>query len=167
MKLLRVTTPLLFLSILISALYMGCDKGLEPPAVPVGVAQATISGKIHFPGRWPRKDSVVGLFLVLIQPAPPYLESTLISGINTTVLPIQLNYLSSDTSYAYAVKVQKYSYLGVAQLYGANTTADWHIVGFAHDALDSAISFDVTPGAQLKADITVNFDSLPRQPFKQ
>jgi len=98
---------------------------------------------------------------------PPFADSTLFKGLNTTVLPISLNYGSGDTTFIYDnLKPGIYGYLGVAQLTGKDILNDWKVVGFAHDALDSAIAFDLHSGEHIQnVDITVRFDSLPRQPF--
>jgi hypothetical protein len=139
---------------------LSCDKGLEPPGI------TSISGQIHFIGT--PKDSVKIFAVVLIQPKPPFIANTLVSGLNTTVLPFILSNTSfNDTSYSILVKPDTtYHYLGVAQNYGYNLLSDWHVVAFVHDDKDSAVSFTMKSGEQRTGvDITVRFDSLPRQPF--
>lgn len=142
-----------------------CDKGLAPP--PAAVV-TSISGRVSFSGTWPRRDSVRALELVLVQPSAPFADSTLIQGLNTTVIPlVALNYNSSDTAYRYiGIKPDTYHYLGVAQLFDTNVFRDWRVVGFAHDANDSARAFVLHAGDAITgADVHVNWDSLPRQPF--
>ncbi len=143
----------------------GCNKGLEPPPAS---QVASISGRVHFVSPWPAKASVHVLELVLVQPAAPFADSTLIKGLNTTVIPLaSLNYLSGDTNYSYSgIKPGTYNYLGVAQLFDTNVYRDWRVVGFSHDARDSAIGYTIHAGdAITNADVYVNFDSLPRSPF--
>ncbi len=140
-----------------------CDKGLAP--IPTSQL-SSISGSIHFTGL--PKDSVKILALVLVQPPAPFTAASLIAGFNTTVLPFVLSTISfSDTTYTITVKPDStYHYLGVAQNYGYNLLSDWRVVAFAHDDLDSAQSFTLKAGEQrIGVDLTVRFDSLPRQPF--
>jgi hypothetical protein len=143
-----------------------CDGGLEPPPAN---QLATLSGVVHFSKPWPPKDSVNIIALVLVQDPPPFTVASLLAGYGKTVLPITLNYLSSDTAFSYTVAPAIYHYLGVAQNYnGALTAIDtaWKVVGFSHDALDSARSFNLVGGTNISGvDVYVNFDTLPRQPF--
>jgi len=141
-----------------------CNAGLSPAAPDT---MATLSGTVHFPKRWPAKDSVNIIVLVLVKPSPPFSDTSLIAGLNTTVLPFTLNYLSSDTAYQYIVPAGSYGYLGVAVNYDKNNILTaWHVVGFAHDSRDSATVFNLVGGSVVRGvDVFVNFDSLPRQPF--
>jgi hypothetical protein len=139
---------------------LSCDKGLEPPGI------TSVSGTVHFIGS--PKDSVKIFAVVLIQLPPPFTAATLVSGLNTTVLPFILSNISfADTNYTIFVKPDStYHYLGVAQYYGSNVMTDWRVVAFLHDDRDSAVSLTFKSGEQRTGiDITVRFDSLPRQPF--
>ena len=142
---------------------ISCDKGLAP--IPTSQI-SSISGNITFKGI--PKDSVKILALVLVQPPAPFTAASLIAGFNTTVLPFALSSTSfNDTGYTINVKPDStYHYLGIAQNYGYNLLTDWKVVTFAHDDKDSALSFTLKPGEHRTGiDITVHFDSLPRQPF--
>jgi len=146
----------LFLFIFFS---LSCDKGLSPPS------STSISGTVHFIGT--PKDSVKILAVVLVEPPPPYATSSIISGLNTTIFPYTLSTTTfHDTSYSYTVIPDTtYHYLGIAQNFG-DLFKDWKVVAFIHDGKDSAVSFMLKPGEQRTGvDISVNFDSLPRQPF--
>jgi hypothetical protein len=139
---------------------LSCDKGLEPPGV------TSISGKVHFVNM--PADSVNIFAVVLVQPPAPFTAATLISGYGVYVLPFTLSNTSfRDTNYSINVKPDStYHYLGVAQNYGYNLLTDWRVVAFAHDDKDSAQSFTLKSGEQRTGvDLTVRFDSLPRQPF--
>jgi len=140
----------------------GCDKGLAPPP-----PAPTISGSIHFIGT--PKDSVQTLLVVAVQAPPPYDVSYLLTGaLAGTIKAFSLSTTSfHDTTYSIAVSADTaYRYLGVAQKYGYDVTKDWHALGFAHDANDSALVYLLKPGDQMTGvDLIVNFDSLPRQPF--
>jgi len=150
-------------SFLLSLFFLlSCDKGLAP--LPQSQL-ASISGKVHYTGT--PKDSVKILAIVLVQPISPYPPSILIAGFNTTFLTFLLSSTSlTDTSYSISVKPDTvYHYLGVAQNFG-DVFKDWKVVAFMHDDKDSATYFKLNPGEQRTGvDITVNFDSLPRQPF--
>ena len=143
----------------------GCDKGLMPslPGKPF------IAGKITFAGHWPPPDSVKHLVLVLVPGDPPYRVSSLISEVfSDSILSILLNYENSDTSFRFnnLVPGRHYGYLGIAQQYGDSIQRDWRSIGFWHDIRDSALSFTaITGDSAPNADIHVNFDSLPWQPF--
>ena len=148
--------------LLLPFFFCACDKGLAPPPL-----APTISGSIHFIGT--PKDSVQYLLVALIQPPPPYLASSLLIGaFNGTIKADQLSTTSfHDTTYSVTAGPDTtYHYLTVAQKYGYIITKDWHSVGFAHDANDSALTFTLKPGEQRTGvNLIVNFDSLPRQPF--
>ena len=147
---------------ILAFVFNSCNDGLAPPP-----KNPTLSGTVHFAKHWPPADSVNILAVVLVQPNPPFADSTLISGLNTTVLPFTLNYLSSDTTYQFSVKPGTYGYLGVAQNYNKlDLFHAWNVVAFAHNAQDSTRSFVLMPGDAITGvDLYVNFDSLPRQPF--
>jgi hypothetical protein len=157
MQLLRKQTILLLLFF-----FCSCDKGLAPP-----VPNPTISGSIHFIGT--PKDSVLNLLVVAVQAQPPYQVSYLLAGAFAGTIKAFSLFTTSfhDTTYSIAISADTaYHYLGVAQQYGSDYTKDWHAVGFAHDAKDSALVFLLKPGEQKTGiDLVVNFDSLPRQPF--
>ncbi|MFI5263788.1 MAG: hypothetical protein ACHQM6_04675 [Candidatus Kapaibacterium sp.] len=140
----------------------GCDKGLAPP-----LPAPTVSGSIHFIGT--PKDSVQALLVVIIQAPPPYQATYLLAGAAAGTIKASSLSITSfhDTTYSIAVSADTaYRYLGVAQKYGYDVTKDWHAVGFAHDAKDSALVYLLKPGEQRTGvDLIVNFDSLPRQPF--
>lgn len=113
-------------------------------------------------------DSVRVFAVVAVQPRSPFTASTLIAGLNTYVLPFVLSNTSfRDTIYSILVKPDStYHYLGVAQNYGYRLLTDWRVVAFAHDEKDSAVSFTLKSGERRTGvDLTVRFDSLPRQPF--
>ncbi|MFI5265029.1 MAG: hypothetical protein ACHQM6_10980 [Candidatus Kapaibacterium sp.] len=133
---------------------------------PIPASQiASISGSVHFIGL--PKDSVKILAVVLAEPAPPYVTSAIISGLNTTIFPYGLSTTSfNDTSYSFTVIPDTtYHYLGVAQNFG-DLFKDWKVVAFIHDDKDSAVSFTLKPGEQRTGvNLNVRFDSLPRQPF--
>src|SRR5436309_9755560 len=122
--------------LLLCALLLSCDKGLSPPGL-------TISGKVHFTNLPAPTDSVKLLAVVLVEQPAPFTASMLVAGLNTTVLPFLLSTTSfRDTNYLIPVKQDvTYHYLGVAQYYGSSLLTDWRVVGFAHDARDSALSF--------------------------
>ena len=138
-------------------------RGLSPPPLS-GIS--TLSGNIHFIGT--PKDSVQILLVVLVEAKPPFLASYLLAGaVNGSILATTLSTTFHDTAYSITVMPDTtYHYLAVAQKYGYDINKDWHAVGFAHDANDSSLSFTLKPGEQRTgADLVVNFDSLPRQPF--
>ena len=151
--------------ILVSVMSEGCDKGLMPPLP----GKPFIAGKITFAGHWPPPDSVKHLVLVLVPGDPPYKVSNLISEVlSDSILSILLNYRNSDTSFRFNSLVlgRHYGYLGIAQQFGDSILHDWRSVGFWHDNHDSALSFTAVMGdSATNADIHVNFDSLPWQPF--
>jgi hypothetical protein len=142
--------------------FLSCDKGLAP-LPPDQIAE--ISGSVHFVGI--PKDSVKILAVVLVQPPPPYASSFIIGGLNTAIFPYSLSTTSfNDTSYSFTVKPDTtYHYIGVAQNFG-DLFKDWKVVAFVHDDKDSAVPFTLKPGEiRTGVNITVRFDSLPRQPF--
>lgn len=140
-----------------------CDKGLAPPPAST---RSTLSGKITFKGTWPAVDSTWLIAIALIPEPPPFASSTLISGVlSGAVKYIELKYHSRDTNYLFEIDSGTYHYLGVAQQYNTDLFTDLRVVGFAHDRQDSALKFTFGPGADHQADIIVNWDSLPRQPF--
>ena len=142
----------------------GCDKGLAPPP-PQEVT--SLSGSVHFTGEFPPCDSVRILAVVLSRRAAPFSVGDIIAEYNKTIFIAQLAPCSfKDTSFSFTLKPGLYNYLGVAQNYGDSLLKDWRIVGFAHDALDSAIHFDLKTGDHPSNIILrVRFDSLSRQPF--
>lgn len=153
----------LFLCLLFIA--SGCDKGLSPPP-----PQPSIAGKVRFLSEWPHKDSVRLMALALSSEPPPFAADQLITNLLngkllTVVYPFR--YGITDTNFYYELDTGMYYYLGVAQQFGPDPNKDWRVVGFAHDANDSALTFHVGPGDIFEDFlIDVRFDSLPRQPFK-
>jgi hypothetical protein len=153
----------LFLCLLFIA--TGCDKGLAPP-----LPKPSLSGKVRFLSEWPPKDSMRLMALALSSDPPPFAADQLIKNLlNGRLLPViaSFGYGLSDTSFYYELDTGTYYYLGVAQQFGPDPNKDWRVVGFAHDANDSALTFRVGPHDAFKdLLIDVRFDSLPRQPFK-
>jgi len=142
-----------------------CDKGLAPPPAS---SRSTLLGKVSFKGTWPQVDSTWALAIALVPDAPPFTPSTLISGVlSGAVKYLPLKYHTRDTTFLFEIDTGTYHYLGIAQQFGPDLFADLKVVGFAHNRQDSALSFTFGPGAELTADIIVNWDSLPRQPFVQ
>lgn len=157
----------LFIFSIISAFLfaaLSCDRGLEPPSPDT---KATISGRVHFSGRFPPCDSSRILAVVLVETPPPYTPAQIVTGLYTTVIPYVLDACTfHDTTYTFTLPPKKYHYLGVAQNYDTNLSTDWRVVGFIHTANDSARIFDLKGGEVYSdIDIFVRFDSLVRQPF--
>ncbi len=159
----RLHRHLLLLVILAA---VGCDRGLAPPE-PTSIT--SLSGQVHFEGVLPPCDSVKALAVVVSQAGAPFSVQDIINNINKTIFAVTLDACSfTDTSFSFVLPPNTYRYLGVAQLYGDSITHDWRIVGFAHTANDSAISYTLTPGKQVSGIVlNVRFDSLPWQPFIQ
>ncbi len=154
----------LYIVIVILLAFGGCDKGLAPPA-PEQVT--SLSGSVHFTGVFAPCDSVRILAVVLAQHPAPFSVGDLLAEYNKTIFIFQLAPCSfHDTSFSFILKPGHYQYLGVAQNYGDSLFKDWRIVGFAHNELDSALTFNLQTGDHpSNIVLRVRFDSLPRQPF--
>lgn len=149
--------------LLVLALISGCDKGLTPP---IASTRATVHGAVRFKGNWPLVDSNWIIAVALVPEHEPFKDSDLIKGVLAgTIVTQTLHFHSKDTTYKFDLDPKPYYYLGIAQQFGTNLFKDFKVVGFAHDAKDSALAFDLKQGSDITADILVNWDSLPRQPF--
>lgn len=143
---------------------LGCDKGLTPP---LQALRTSLSGKIHFAGQKPVCDSVQVLAVVLSKDPAPFSVNDILLKFNVSIFVQVLESCAfRDTSFSFDLKPDTYHYLGVVQKYDTAFTS-WRVVGFAHDELDSAASFTLDSGTNIRnVDIRVRFDSSSRQPFK-
>lgn len=173
-------TRKLGIALILSCFCLSCNGGLQPPAPVSTIATASLSGHIHFVKPWAPEDSARSLALVLLPQPPPFSVTNLLEYyLIDPSISISLNYLSSDTAFEYLnLKPGTYGYLGVADnpafgkvltvFNGDTVYADWQVVGFVHNAQDSAVSFNLHPGDNdTGVNIWVNFDSASRQPFIQ
>jgi hypothetical protein len=151
--------------------FESCDKGLAPPSTEPIVIDTTkpgIYGVVHFSKPWPIKDSALLTLLVLSPIRPPYkVESVPIYYLTNQFKTLTIDYGVDSFKFAYQIDTGTYYYLGVVQQYGPDIQKSLHVVGFAHDSLDTPLQFDLRsirsfPGVQ----INVRYDSLPVQPFE-
>ena len=158
----------------------GCDGGLAPPPVP---PVTTLAGTIRYVGGrtgWPRRDSVFNIRLVAFKSFPPTdLIGDIVNGRAyftpaAFVLDSTLPLFADSARYALRLPEEqtpkRLEYICVAMLVDTVSiirSSSWRIVGVfttsGNNRQPSAI--DVTVGATMQANITVDFKNLPPQPF--
>jgi hypothetical protein len=155
----------------------GCDKGLGPINEPSG-----FGGVIHFKN-WPPADSVRDLRVVAFEQFPADssgILASLLTG-HGAVYPADLTAKGSlpkfvdnapyefTTKNGINLKVQQYSYIVVAQLYGPNSFTDWRPAGVY---TTEAGTFNPSPIRVLlhritpNVDIEVDFHNPPPKPWR-
>jgi len=165
----RILKGLLF----IAFFTMSCDHGLAPLPVEPEAVKAGFGGVIRYIGKWPPPDSLKDLRLVAFLNFPPQdIVSEVISGKAKVYPPLgesSLPFNVDSTRYEFFVDPGTYQYIAVAQQYGPNVFADWKAVGMYHTTSEpnQPASVTVPPNVFVTGiDIMVDFDHLPRQPFK-
>jgi len=160
----------MFLTVIISIIYLTCDHGLKPSGVESD-GESGISGFISY-NNWPAADSLKDLRLVVFKFYPPEnILSEVISG-NAIVYPglneSNLPFYTDTTHFVLELDPGVYEYVVVAQKYGSNMNTDWQAVGqydtVYTDPFPTVIN--VEPEKMLEnINIHVDFNDLPEQPF--
>jgi hypothetical protein len=155
--------------LLVLLLLAGCG-GLDPTVLPT---EAYITGTVRFRGAWPPVDSLQDLRVVAFQNYPPQdVLGEVLSGkalFTTERLPFCVD------SAAYQLRVEKlpvtFRYIVVAQQYGPDLLRHWRVVGIygcpppADTACQPGSLQVQEAGRWYRADIEVDFEHLPPQPF--
>src|SRR5579883_106149 len=140
----------LFAGIIIAIVFctqFGCDKGLTPPPAN---SISSISGRVIFSGVFPECDTITTLAVVTTQIPPPLASDSI--AYYYIEKQIFANTLSScpirDTTFTMVLAPGTYTYLGVIAHHGSldSLTTNWEIIGFLHNAQDSALPVVLAPG---------------------
>lgn len=173
MILMRLTsiTPLIFIIFLILA---SCNGGLEPNNSHSPDGKTYLTGTITYKGgkdNWNfMKDSVVSIRVVAFKRYPDS------SGIITDILTgnafftlESLPFYVDSSPYSIEIKELPVDlvYIGVAQQYGSDITKQQRVIGVYSLSGDNTKPSLITveKGKINRADITVDFQNLPPQPF--
>ncbi len=149
----------------------GCEKAGRTPTSPPPAPEAQFggfAGTVSF-RNWPLRDSVKDLRVFALRSLPTKaLLSQVLSG-NVVIYPpsTSLPYNVDSQPYATYASTTTFVYVGVAQRFGQDLTADWRIVGVYDDNGDRTRPLPITvPTADTlrHIDISVDFQNLPPQP---
>jgi len=165
----KLVSTVIFSLVLVS----GCDQsGLNPETY----QEPGFSGTIAFTGSIPPPDSIRDLRIVAV---PYYPVDTTFAElfdkiVNKGIIPFSESLSgkvlpNSTIEYVMNVKPQEYRYVAVVQMYGLNFLNDWRVVSvFGYTSSDpNPKTVKVADGVQTKGvNFTVDFYSLPTQPFK-
>lgn len=162
----------LFFVILLILPSAGCDReGLNPNVY----QEPGISGRIIFAGALPPPDSLRDLRIVAV---PYYPVDTTFAElfdkiVNKGIIPFSEGMAGQAAAhgivpYHMNVKPQTYYYVAAVQLFGVNFLQDWRVVGiYGYTAANPAPEPVTVREGKISdnIDITVDFYSLPVQPF--
>lgn len=171
MIIMKLHTYLLIVSLLI---FTSCNGGLEPNNTHSPIGKTYLTGIITYKGgkaNWKfAQDSVVAIRVVAFKHYPDS------SGILKDILTG--NAFFTPTSLAFNVDSSLYSieipelpveivYIGVAQQYGADLTKQQRVIGVYSITGDNTkpSSIIIERDKLNRADIIVDFENLPPQPF--
>lgn len=156
----KILLPLLIV-VLIS-----CNEGLAPPPA---ISPSYIKGNLTYKGgksKWPPSDSVKDIRVVAFRNYPPKDVVSEVTNGTAFFTDSKLKFVDSDTfSIVIAKPPLDIQYLVVAQNYG--TILQWHAIGVYSISGDNTkpTTINITPGKVYNADINIDFDNLPPQPF--
>jgi hypothetical protein len=161
---------------LLGAAVVGCDEGLKPPPPPT-----ILSGTITYVGgraSWPPADSVLNLRLVAFKEFPPRDIFGEIIMRRAYYTPEGLTLDSTLAKFAertaYSIEIpdpapEELQYIAVVMLVNPQILlpSSWRVVGIHNVNGDNTrpARLRVTPNAENRADIRVDFRNLPPQPF--
>ena len=157
--------------LLLPALFVACDHGLQP-VDGEKLQTSKIGGTIYYKN-WEASGTIEDLRLIVFPDYPPGDIRTEVLSQRAIVFPALgeagLPFPDIDsTNFLLEVDPGIYEYLVVAQRYGPDAFNDWRAVG-QYDTLagdQSPTSITVQSGDLIdQLHITVDFDSLPPQPF--
>ncbi len=157
----RLATVLLFAFIV--AIFSACQEGLDPSAA----QKAVIYGTVRFENEFPPDSLIKDIRVVAFKSYPPAdIIGEVLSGeaiFSESLLPI-----SGDTA-DYKINVEslpaRFKYIAVARQYG--TLFEWDAIGvYTDDYINfSPLEIYASKGIGYRADIKVDFNNRPPQPF--
>ncbi len=169
----RLTTTTFFVCI-VSLIIASCSGGLEPNNSHSPDGKTYLTGTITYKGgkdNWKfMQDSVVSIRVVAFKRYPD--SSGIISDIltgNAFFTLESLPFFVDSSSYSIEIKELPVDlvYIGAAQQYGADITKQQRVIGVYSLSGDNTKPSPITveKGKTNRADITVDFQNLPPQPF--
>ncbi|MBI3258366.1 MAG: hypothetical protein HYZ54_02630 [Ignavibacteriae bacterium] len=173
MNLMRLTSNLLFIFCIIISL-VSCNAGLEPNNSHSPIGKTYLSGTITYKGgkdNWKfAKDSIVSIRVVAFKHYPDSsgILNDILSG-NAFFTTESLPFFVDSSSYSIEIAALRVEllYIGVAQQYGADLTKQQRVIGLYTLSGDNTKPSSITVEKDKinRADIFVDFENLPPQPF--
>jgi hypothetical protein len=170
----------IYLIFLLTVILSSCTSGLNPADY---AQKAVLGGTIHYvkgggAANFPPKDSLLDIRAVGFKEIP--LDTNVIGIIGDGEAFFSTSLLDSayavEKVYTFEVPQSKLmdsavvlKYIVIAQLYGANFTSDWRVIGVYSTTQNfQPASIKVSAGEQRNdLDINVDFSNPPPQPFKR
>ena len=157
---------------LLSAVFVGCNRGLAPTQ-PSSSVQMGFGGTVRFVSAWPPSDSVFDVRVVAFSNYPPSNILTEVSSGQAKVYPAlganKVPLFADSLSYTfYLDSAATFRYVAVVIQNGSNYLQDWKVVGaygYSHGAgqPDSVV---VTPDSFVNGiNIDVDFKNTPPNPL--
>ena len=157
--------------ILLIMIFSACDGGLEPPVI-IEEEITYISGQIDYISgmeSWPRADSVNAIRVVAFLDYPPQsIFEDLMAGKAFYTDTLKTYTLTDSFRIEFDTPPLTIKYLVVALQWGTNPLADWMAIGVYTLSGDPAkpTETELLTGTHAEsADIKVDFNNLPPQPF--
>ncbi len=168
-----LTYNLLFIFSIIIGL-ASCNAGLEPNNSHSPIGKTYLSGTVTYKGgkdNWKfAKDSIVAIRVVAFKNLPDSsgILNDILAG-NAFFTPESLPFFVDSSSYSIEITTLPVDirYIGVAQQYGIDLTKKQRVIGIYTLSGDNTkpSSITVEKNKINRADIFVDFENLPPQPF--